>query len=166
MGFDVVYLTPIHPIGRTNRKGRNNSLQAGDGDPGSFYAIGSQEGGHDAIHPQLGSLQDFRRFVAACGAAGMEVALDFAVQCSPDHPWLKQHPEWFKRRPDGSMKYAENPPKKYEDIVNVDFESKDSEALYRALRDVVLFWVSQGVTIFRVDNPHTKPFCFLGMADQ
>jgi starch synthase (maltosyl-transferring) len=160
MGFDVVYLTPVHPIGRTNRKGRNNSLQAGDGDPGSFYAIGSEDGGHDAIHPQLGSLQDFRRFVAACAAAGMEVALDFAVQCSPDHPWLKQHPEWFKRRPDGSMKYAENPPKKYEDIVNVDFESKDSEALYSALRDVVLFWVSQGVKIFRVDNPHTKPFRF------
>jgi starch synthase (maltosyl-transferring) len=160
MGFDVVYLTPIHPIGRTNRKGRNNALKAGDGDPGSFYAIGSHEGGHDAIHPQLGSLDDFRRFVAACAAAGMEVALDFAVQCSPDHPWLKQHPEWFKRRPDGSMKYAENPPKKYEDIVNVDFESSDSEALYRALRDVVLFWVAQGVKIFRVDNPHTKPLRF------
>ena len=160
MGFDVVYLTPIHPIGRINRKGRNNTLKAGDGDPGSFYAIGSQDGGHDAIHPELGSLKDFRRFVAACAAAGMEVALDFAVQCSPDHPWLTQHPEWFKRRPDGSMKYAENPPKKYEDIVNVDFESKDSEALYRALRDIVLFWVSQGVKIFRVDNPHTKPFRF------
>jgi len=160
MGFDVVYLTPIHPIGRSNRKGRNNALEAGDGDPGSFYAIGSQDGGHDAIHPELGSLKDFRRFVAACAAADMEVALDFAVQCSPDHPWLTQHPEWFKRRPDGSMKYAENPPKKYEDIVNVDFESKDSEALYRALRDVVLFWVSQGVKIFRVDNPHTKPFRF------
>ena len=160
MGFDVVYLTPIHPIGRSNRKGRNNALEAGDGDPGSFYAIGSQDGGHDAIHPELGSLKDFRRFVAACAAADMEVALDFAVQCSPDHPWLTQHPEWFKRRPDGSMKYAENPPKKYEDIVNVDFESKDSEALYRALRDIVLFWVSQGVKIFRVDNPHTKPFRF------
>jgi len=160
MGFDVVYLTPIHPIGSTNRKGRDNALKAGDGDPGSFYAIGSREGGHDAIHPQLGSLDDFRRFVAACHAAGMEVALDFAIQCSPDHPWLKQHPEWFKRRPDGSMKYAENPPKKYEDIVNVDFESKDAEGLYRALRDVVLFWVTQGVKIFRVDNPHTKPFRF------
>ena len=160
MGFDVVYLTPIHPIGSTNRKGRNNALKADDGDPGSFYAIGSGEGGHDAIHPQLGSLDDFRRFVAACHAAGMEVALDFAIQCSPDHPWLKQHPEWFKRRPDGSMKYAENPPKKYEDIVNVDFESKDAEGLYRALRDVILFWVTQGVKIFRVDNPHTKPFRF------
>ena len=160
MGFDVVYLTPIHPIGSTNRKGRNNALKADDGDPGSFYAIGSGEGGHDAIHPQLGSLDDFRRFVAACHAVGMEVALDFAIQCSPDHPWLKEHPEWFKRRPDGSMKYAENPPKKYEDIVNVDFESKDAEGLYRALRDVVLFWVTQGVKIFRVDNPHTKAFRF------
>jgi starch synthase (maltosyl-transferring) len=160
MGFDVVYLTPIHPIGSTNRKGRNNALIADDGDPGSFYAIGSGEGGHDAIHPQLGSLDDFRRFVAACHAVGMEVALDFAIQCSPDHPWLKEHPEWFKRRPDGSMKYAENPPKKYEDIVNVDFESKDAEGLYRALRDVILFWVTQGVKIFRVDNPHTKPLRF------
>jgi starch synthase (maltosyl-transferring) len=160
MGFDVVYLTPIHPIGVTNRKGRNNALTANDGDPGSFYAIGSRDGGHDAIHPQLGSLDDFRRFVSACAAKGMDVALDFAVQCSPDHPWLKQHPEWFKRRPDGSIKYAENPPKKYEDIVNVDFESKDAEGLYHALRDIVLFWVSHGVKIFRVDNPHTKPFRF------
>jgi starch synthase (maltosyl-transferring) len=160
MGFDVVYLTPIHPIGSTNRKGRNNSLKAAEGDPGSFYAIGSHEGGHDAIHPQLGSLDDFRRFVSACNAAGMEVALDFAVQCSPDHPWLTQHPEWFSRRPDGSIKYAENPPKKYEDIVNVDFQSRDAEGLYRALRDVLLFWVAQGVRIFRVDNPHTKPFRF------
>jgi starch synthase (maltosyl-transferring) len=160
MGFDVVYLTPIHPIGRTNRKGRNNSLKAKEGDPGSFYAIGSPDGGHDAVHPQLGSMSDFRRFVSACKTSGLEVALDFAVQCSADHPWLKQHPEWFKRRPDGSIKYAENPPKKYEDIVNLDFESKDADGLYRALRDVVLFWVSQGVKIFRVDNPHTKPFRF------
>jgi starch synthase (maltosyl-transferring) len=160
MGFDVVYLTPIHPIGSTNRKGRNNSLRAVDGDPGSFYAIGSLDGGHDAVHPELGSLEDFRRFVSACQANGMEVALDLAVQCSPDHPWLKQHPEWFKRRPDGTIKYAENPPKKYEDIVNVDFDSKDAEGLYKALRDVVLFWVQQGVKIFRVDNPHTKPLRF------
>jgi len=160
MGFDVVYLTPIHPIGHTNRKGRNNSLTAGEGDPGSFYAIGSDDGGHDAIHPELGSLTEFRAFVAACQAEGMEVALDFAVQCSPDHPWLKAHPEWFKRRPDGSMKYAENPPKKYEDIVNVDFESRDAEGLFAALRDVILFWVAAGVKIFRVDNPHTKPFRF------
>jgi starch synthase (maltosyl-transferring) len=160
MGFDVVYLTPIHPVGRINRKGRNNALTAGDSDPGSFYAIGSTEGGHDAIHPQLGTLEEFREFVAACAAGGMEVALDFAIQCAPDHPWLKQHPQWFKRRPDGSMKYAENPPKKYEDIVNVDFDSEDTKGLFYALRDIVLFWVSNGVKIFRVDNPHTKPFRF------
>jgi starch synthase (maltosyl-transferring) len=160
MGFDVVYFTPIHPIGHTNRKGRNNTPTALEGDPGSPYAIGAAEGGHDAVHPQLGTLEDFREFVAACKSLDMEVALDFAVQCSLDHPWLKQHPQWFKRRPDGSMRYAENPPKKYEDIVNPDFSSEDSGALWNALRDVVLFWVDQGVNIFRVDNPHTKPFPF------
>ena len=160
MGFDVIYLTPIHPIGRINRKGRNNSPAAAEGDPGSPYAIGASEGGHDAVHPELGTLQDFRDFVAACSSLGMEVALDFAVQCSPDHPWLKQHPQWFKRRPDGSMRYAENPPKKYEDIVNPDFSSEDAGSLWNALRDVVLFWIDQGVRIFRVDNPHTKPFRF------
>jgi starch synthase (maltosyl-transferring) len=160
MGFDVVYFTPIHPIGRTNRKGRNNSVTAADGDPGSPYAIGAAEGGHNAVHPDLGTLQDFRDFVAACSSLGMEVALDFAVQCSPDHPWLKQHPQWFKRRPDGSIRYAENPPKKYEDIVNPDFSSKDAGNLWDALRDVVLFWIDQGVKIFRVDNPHTKPLRF------
>jgi len=159
-GFDVVYLTPIHPIGRTNRKGRNNALTAGPDDPGSPYAIGSAEGGHDAVHPQLGTLDDFRRFVKACQEHGMEVALDFAIQCSPDHPWLKQHPEWFRRRPDGSIRYAENPPKKYEDIVNPDFYGPERDALWIALRDVVLFWLEQGVRIFRVDNPHTKPFPF------
>jgi starch synthase (maltosyl-transferring) len=160
MGFDVIYFTPIHPIGVTNRKGRNNSLRASADDPGSFYAIGSSEGGHDALHPQLGTLQDFRDFVVACAASEIEVALDFALQCSPDHPWLKEHPQWFKFRPDGSMKYAENPPKKYEDIVNVNFESLDAAKLREALRDVVLFWVGLGVKIFRVDNPHTKPFRF------
>jgi starch synthase (maltosyl-transferring) len=160
MGFDVVYLIPIHPIGRTNRKGRNNAVTAAEGDPGSPYAIGSAEGGHDAVHPQLGTLQDFRDFVAACKLLEMEVALDFAVQCSPDHPWLKDHPQWFRRRPDGSMRYAENPPKRYEDIVNPDFSSQDAGALWNALRDVVLFWIDQGVHIFRVDNPHTKPFRF------
>src|SRR2546423_404465 len=160
MGFDVVYLTPIHPIGRINRKGRNNAVTAAEGDPGSFYAIGAAEGGHDAVHPELGTLEDFRSFVEACKRLEMEVALDFAVQCSPDHPWLKQHPQWFRRRPDGSMRYAENPPKKYEDIVNPDFSSEDAGALWNALRDVVLFWVEQGVKIFRVDNPHTKPFRF------
>jgi starch synthase (maltosyl-transferring) len=160
MSFDVVYLTPIHPIGTTNRKGRNNAVTAAEGDPGSPYAIGSSEGGHDAVHPELGTLQDFRDFVAACRQLDMEVALDFAVQCSPDHPWLKAHPEWFSRRPDGSMRYAENPPKKYEDIVNPDFSSVDAGSLWNALRDVILFWIEQGVKIFRVDNPHTKPFRF------
>jgi len=160
MGFDVVYFTPIHPIGTTNRKGRNNAVTALDGDPGSPYAIGGAEGGHDAVHRELGTLEDFREFVAACKSLDMEVALDFAVQCSPDHPWLKQHPNWFKRRPDGSMRYAENPPKKYQDIVNPDFSCEDSGALWNALRDVVLFWIDQGVSIFRVDNPHTKPFPF------
>jgi starch synthase (maltosyl-transferring) len=160
MGFDVIYLTPIHPIGSTNRKGRNNFVTAAEGDPGSPYAIGVAEGGHDAVHPELGTLQDFRDFVAACTSLGMEVALDFAVQCSPDHPWLKEHPQWFKRRPDGSMRYAENPPKKYEDIVNPYFLSEDAGSLWNALRDVVLFWIDQGVKIFRVDNPHTKPLRF------
>ncbi|MGX7741330.1 alpha-1,4-glucan--maltose-1-phosphate maltosyltransferase [Rhodopseudomonas parapalustris] len=160
MGFDVVYFTPIHPIGHTNRKGRNNSLKAEPGDPGSPYAIGAEHGGHDAVHPELGTLEDFRAFVAACEVVGLEVALDIAVQCSPDHPWLKQHPDWFKRRPDGSMKYAENPPKKYEDIVNPDFSCEDAGALWNALRDVILFWADQGVKIFRVDNPHTKPLRF------
>ena len=165
MGFDVVYLTPIHPIGHTNRKGRNNAVTAAEGDPGSPYAIGAAEGGHDAVHPELGTLEDFRSFVSACKQLELEVALDFAVQCSPDHPWLQQHPQWFKRRPDGSMRYAENPPKKYQDIVNPDFSSEDAGTLWNALRDVVLFWIEQGVSIFRVDNPHTKPFQILGMAD-
>jgi starch synthase (maltosyl-transferring) len=160
LGFDVVYLPPIHPIGTTNRKGRNNALKAQPGDPGSPYAIGNPDGGHDAVHSELGTLQDFRRFVDACRKLDMEVALDFAIQCSPDHPWLREHPEWFKRRPDGSLRYAENPPKKYEDIVNPDFYCADRIALWQALRDVILFWVKQDVRIFRVDNPHTKPFPF------
>ncbi len=160
LGFDVLYLTPIHPIGRVNRKGRNNSLRCEAGDPGSPYAIGSAEGGHDAVHPELGTLDDFRRLVRACAEHGLEVALDFAVQCSPDHPWLAQHPQWFRRRPDGSIQYSENPPKKYEDIVNPDLYGADNEGLWKALRDVVLFWVAQGVRIFRVDNPHTKAFAF------
>jgi starch synthase (maltosyl-transferring) len=159
LGFDVLYLTPIHPIGHTNRKGKNNSLTAKPNDPGSFYAIGDESGGHTAIHPQLGTIEDFRRLVETCKAYDMEVALDIAVQCSPVHPWLKQHPEWFKWRPDGSLKFAENPPKKYEDIVNPDIASGD-RALWEALRNVLLFWVAQGVEIFRVDNPHTKPFDF------
>jgi starch synthase (maltosyl-transferring) len=160
LGFDVLYLTPIHPIGRTNRKGRNNALVAEPDDPGSPYAIGSEEGGHDAVHPDLGTLADFRRLAQACADHGMEIALDFAIQCSPDHPWLTRHPGWFTRRPDGSIKYAENPPKKYEDIVNPDFYGDDQKGLWHALRDVVLFWLAEGVRIFRVDNPHTKPFPF------
>ena len=160
MGFDVVYFTPINPIGETNRKGKNNALTAQPGDVGSPYAIGGKAGGHDAIHPDLGTLDDFRAFVAACQSLEMEVALDFAVQCSPDHPWIKEHPDWFKRRPDGSMKYAENPPKKYQDIHNPDFDCADAGSLWNALRDVFLFWVAQGVKIFRIDNPHTKPLPF------
>jgi starch synthase (maltosyl-transferring) len=160
MGFDVLYLTPIHPIGRTNRKGRNNALVAVEGDPGSPYAIGAKEGGHDAIHPDLGTFDDFRDLIVACKSHDMEIALDIAVQCSPDHPWLTQHPDWFKRRPDGSMRYAENPPKKYEDIVNPDFSCEDAGSLWNALRDIILFWVNQGVRIFRIDNPHTKPLNF------
>jgi starch synthase (maltosyl-transferring) len=161
MGFDVLYLPPIHPIGVTNRKGKNNSLEIGPGDPGSPYAIGSDEGGHDTIHPALGTIKDFRRLCAAAAEHGMEVAIDFAIQCSPDHPWLKEHPEWFKWRPDGTVRYAENPPKKYQDIVNVDFYGSNSvPALWNALRDIVMFWRNENVRIFRVDNPHTKPLPF------
>ncbi|MDB5393508.1 MAG: glgE [Rhodospirillales bacterium] len=161
MGFDVLYFPPIHPIGRKNRKGRNNSLRAEAGDPGSPYAIGSAAGGHDAVDPELGTLEDFRTLVAEAKAHNMEIALDFAIQCSPDHPWLTDHPEWFAWRSDGSIKYAENPPKKYEDIVNVDFYASDSiPDLWLALRDIVLHWAVQGIRIFRVDNPHTKPLPF------
>jgi starch synthase (maltosyl-transferring) len=160
MGFDVLYFPPIHPIGTTHRKGRNNSLSADEGDPGSPYAIGSPEGGHDAMHPELGDFEDFERLIAAARDAGLEVALDFAIQCSPDHPWIKEHPEWFKWRSDGSIRFAENPPKKYEDIVNVEFYGAAFPRVWFALRDIVLFWVEKGVKIFRVDNPHTKPFPF------
>ncbi len=160
MGFDVLYMPPIHPIGRTNRKGRNNALRAAPDDPGSPYAIGSPEGGHDAIHPQLGTIEDFRRLRAAATAEGLEIALDFAIQCSPDHPWITQHPEWFRFRPDGSIRFAENPPKKYEDIVNVDFHCADAGELWKGLRDVVQYWTDEGVRVFRVDNPHTKPLPF------
>ncbi|HEX4106805.1 MAG TPA: alpha-1,4-glucan--maltose-1-phosphate maltosyltransferase [Solirubrobacteraceae bacterium] len=160
LGFDVLYLTPIHPIGHTNRKGRGGSLQAGPQDPGSPWAIGSPEGGHTAIHPGLGTIEDFDRLVAAAADHGIEIAMDFAIQCSVDHPWLREHPEWFQHRPDGTIKYAENPPKRYQDIVNVDFDCQDSRALWKALRDVVRFWADHGVRIFRVDNPHTKPLPF------
>ena len=160
LGFDVLYFPPIHPIGRTHRKGKNNSLTSGPDDPGSPYAIGSQDGGHDAIHPELGTFEDFARLVDAAREHGLEIALDFAIQCSPDHPWIEEHPEWFDWRPDGTIKFAENPPKKYEDIVNVHFYRGAYPALWYALRDVVLFWVEKGVKIFRVDNPHTKPMPF------
>jgi starch synthase (maltosyl-transferring) len=160
LGFDVVYLPPIHPIGTSNRKGRNNTRDAGADDPGSPWAIGSEEGGHDAIDPRLGTLPQFQKLCSEAKKQGMEIALDFAIQCSPDHPWLKAHPEWFNRRPDGTLKYAENPPKKYQDIYNVNFDSEDWKGLWEALRDVVLSWVKRGVTVFRVDNPHTKPVPF------
>jgi len=160
LGFDVLYLPPIHPIGVKNRKGPNNSLVAGPDDPGSPWAIGAAEGGHSAVHPDLGTLEDFDRMVARADELGVAVALDFAIQCSADHPWLSEHPEWFHRRPDGTLKYAENPPKRYQDIYNVNFDSDDWPALWQALLDVVLHWVSHGVKIFRVDNPHTKPLPF------
>ena len=161
MGFDVLYFPPIHPIGRVNRKGPNNTLTPAEGDPGSPYAIGSTEGGHDALHPELGTLEDFRHLIAAAADHGLEIAIDFAIQCSPDHPWLKQHRGWFDWRPDGSIKYAENPPKKYQDIVNVDFYAADAiPGLWVALAEVVMFWMEQGIRLIRVDNPHTKPLPF------
>jgi starch synthase (maltosyl-transferring) len=160
LGFDVVYMPPIHPIGETRRKGRNNSLVAGPGDPGSPWAIGSKLGGHTAVHPDLGTLEDFDRLIAAAREAGIEIAMDFAIQCSADHPWLREHPEWFHHRPDGTLKFAENPPKRYEDIYNVNFDCADWRGLWQALLEVVEFWVARGVRIFRVDNPHTKPVAF------
>ncbi|HEX5313471.1 MAG TPA: maltotransferase domain-containing protein [Gammaproteobacteria bacterium] len=160
LGFDVLYLPPIHPIGLAHRKGRNNALEAAPDDPGSPWAIGGEGGGHEAIHPQLGTLGDFRRLLAAARGEGLEIALDFAIQCSRDHPWIGEHPEWFRWRPDGSIRYAENPPKKYQDIVNLDFDGPGRETLWRALADVLLFWCETGVRIFRVDNPHTKPLPF------
>ncbi len=160
MGFDVVYLPPIHPIGRVNRKGVNNSEQATPADVGSPWAIGAQEGGHKSIHPQLGSLQEFHGLVARARGLGLEVALDLAYQCAPDHPYVSEHPEWFRMRPDGTVQYAENPPKKYQDIYPLDFASQNGPELWEELRSVVLYWIEQGVRIFRVDNPHTKPFAF------
>ena len=158
MGFDVLYLPPIHPIGRLQRKGPNNTLTPGPDDPGSPWAIGSAEGGHLAIHPELGSEEDFRDLVAAAGARGIKVALDIAFQCAPDHPYVTEHPEWFQWRPDGTVQYAENPPKKYQDIYPFDFENPHWEALFQELKGIFLHWIGQGVTVFRVDNPHTKPF--------
>ncbi|WP_062380196.1 alpha-1,4-glucan--maltose-1-phosphate maltosyltransferase [Demequina pelophila] len=159
MGFDVVYLTPIHPIGTTHRKGRNNTLTTEPGDPGSPYAIGAAEGGHDAIHPELGTMKSFKSFVRSAHKQGLEVALDIALQCSPDHPWVKKHPEWFTTRLDGTIAYAENPPKKYQDIYPLNFDN-DPQGIYTAIRDMLLVWIDAGVTLFRVDNPHTKPLSF------
>ena len=159
MGFDVVYLTPVHPIGETYRKGRNNSLTTEPGDPGSPYAIGSPDGGHDAIHPDLGTFDDFDAFVASARGLGLEVALDVALQCSPDHPWVTEHPEWFTTRVDGTIAYAENPPKKYQDIYPLNFDN-DPEGIYHEMRRVLQVWIDHGVTAFRVDNPHTKPLTF------
>ena len=160
LGFDVLYLPPVHPIGLTNRKGANNSLVAAPGDPGSPWAIGDASGGHTALHADLGTMEDFDALVATANAHGIDIALDFAIKCSADHPWLTEHPEWFNRRPDGTLKYAENPPKKYQDIYNVNWDCEDWRGLWEALRDVVRFWADHGVTVFRVDNPHTKPFAF------
>jgi starch synthase (maltosyl-transferring) len=160
LGFDVVYLPPIHPIGRTFRKGPNNTLEAGPDDVGSPWAIGNEHGGHTAIEPALGTLEDFDRFVARARELGLDVALDYALQCAPDHPWVKEHPEWFVIRADGTIAYAENPPKKYQDIYPLDFWSTDREGLWTACRDVLRFWIARGVRTFRVDNPHTKPFAF------
>lgn len=160
MGFDVLYLPPIHPIGYAFRKGKNNTLAASTDDVGSPWAIGAKEGGHKAIHPQLGSLADFKRLVAEAKKFDMEIALDIAFQCTPDHPYVTEHPEWFRKRPDGSIQYAENPPKKYQDIYPLDFESENWEELWNELKNVILFWCEQGVRIFRADNPHTKAFPF------
>ena len=160
MGFDVLYLPPVHPIGETHRKGPNNSPTSAPGDVGSPWAIGAAGGGHTAVHAELGTVADVRRLAARCARQGVALALDLAFQCSPDHPWVTEHPEWFRHRPDGSIRYAENPPKRYEDIYPLDFESDDWAGLWQALHDVVRFWIAQGVTVFRVDNPHTKPFAF------
>ena len=160
MGFNVLYLPPIHPIGRSQRKGRNNAVDAEPGDVGSPWAIGSADGGHKAVNPELGTLADFHRLVRAARAAGVEVALDIAFQCSPDHPYVKEHPEWFRHRPDGTIQYAENPPKKYQDTYPFDFETRDWKALWEELLSVFIYWAEQGVRVFRVDNPHTKPFAF------
>jgi starch synthase (maltosyl-transferring) len=156
----VVYLPPIHPIGRAHRKGRNNSLTSKPGEPGSPWAIGGPEGGHDAVHPDLGTIEDFDDFVARAGELGLDVALDFAIQCSPDHPYVREHPEWFFHRPDGTIKYAENPPKKYQDVYPVNFYGEDVAPLWAEMKRIVDFWVSHGVKTFRVDNPHTKPVVF------
>lgn len=166
MGFDVLYLPPIHPIGETNRKGKNNSVKAKPGEPGSPWAIGNKEGGHKAVHPELGTIEDFQQLIQKAQEYKIEIAMDIAFQCSPDHPYVKEHPLWFRHRPDGSLQYAENPPKKYEDIYPLNFESEDWENLWEELKSVFLFWIDKGVKIFRVDNPHTKSFNFWGWTIQ
>lgn len=160
MGFDVLYMPPIHPIGKLNRKGKNNTVRAQQGEPGSPWAIGSDEGGHKSVHPELGTLEDYKKLIAEAAKFNIDVALDLAYQCAPDHPYVKEHPEWFRQRPDGSIQYAENPPKKYQDIYPFNFETEQWQELWNELLSVILFWVDQGVKIFRVDNPHTKPIPF------
>jgi starch synthase (maltosyl-transferring) len=160
MGFDVLYLPPIHPIGKVNRKGKNNSVRSQPGEPGSPWAIGSDEGGHKSIHRELGTLDDYKALIAAAKKSGIDIAMDIAFQCAPDHPYVKEHPQWFRQRPDGTIQYAENPPKKYQDIYPFNFETDDWQALWNELKSVFEYWIAQGVTIFRVDNPHTKPFRF------
>ncbi|MGC1244439.1 MAG: alpha-1,4-glucan--maltose-1-phosphate maltosyltransferase [Chryseosolibacter sp.] len=160
MGFDVLYLPPIHPIGKVNRKGKNNNVRAEEGEPGSPWAIGSDEGGHKSIHPELGTIDDFKRLISEAKKSNIDIAMDIAFQCAPDHPYVKEHPQWFRQRPDGSIQYAENPPKKYQDIYPFNFESEDWRNLWEELRSVFEYWIGQGVTIFRVDNPHTKPIRF------
>ncbi len=162
MGFDVLYLPPIHPIGETKRKGKNNSVKAEPGEPGSPWAIGSKEGGHKSVHPELGAIEDFQELIHKAYEMGIEIAMDIAFQCSPDHPYVKEHPQWFRHRPDGTLQYAENPPKKYEDIYPLNFETDDWQNLWNELKSVFLFWIEKGVKIFRVDNPHTKSFYFWG----
>ena len=160
MGFDVLYLPPIHPIGKAYRKGKNNAPIAEPAEPGSPWGIGAAEGGHTAIHPQFGTFADFQHLLMKAKEHNLEIALDLALQCSPDHPYVTQHPQWFKHRPDGSIQYAENPPKKYQDIYPFHFQSEQWPALWEECLNIVLFWIKKGVRIFRVDNPHTKPFVF------
>jgi starch synthase (maltosyl-transferring) len=160
MGFDILYLPPIHPIGRAERKGKNNSTTPLPGDPGSPWAIGATEGGHKAIHPQLGSLEDLKALIGKAKGLGIDVALDIAYQCSPDHPYVKEHREWFRERPDGTVQYAENPPKRYQDIYPFNFDTGRAQELWEELKSIVVYWIEQGIHVFRVDNPHTKPFAF------
>ncbi|UCE93448.1 MAG: DUF3416 domain-containing protein, partial [Flavobacteriaceae bacterium] len=160
MGFDTLYFPPVHPIGEVNRKGKNNTTDAQEGDVGSCWGIGSKEGGHKDIHPQLGSLEDFKELIKEANSLGVEIAMDYALQAAPDHPWVKDHPSWFKWRPDGTVQYAENPPKKYQDILPIYFESEDFKGLWKECLDILYYWIECGIRIFRVDNPHTKPFYF------